>query len=125
MQGRPYIYSNLYSRSSPFEHLKLANGGIVLARNLEDSNHHSTNHQHDSSYRPTHSIQHFFSRYVEFILCFNSLPAQSNMIKRRSQNNMIKLFTSSVKHDWKIISTCDSSIEIPTTVNYILFLNSL
>lgn len=63
IQGRPHIYSNLYSRSSPFEHLKLANGGIVLASNLEEGNHHARSNLQDSAFRPTRSIQHFLSRH--------------------------------------------------------------
>ncbi|KAI3764889.1 hypothetical protein L2E82_14906 [Cichorium intybus] len=62
MQGRPHIYSNLYSRATPFQHLKLANGGIVLATNLQEGDHHSRSHLHDSGFRPTPGIHHFLSR---------------------------------------------------------------
>ncbi|MFS8026102.1 hypothetical protein Hanom_Chr16g01483021 [Helianthus anomalus] len=62
MQGRPHIYSNLYSRSSPFGHLKQPNGGIDLARNLEVGNYYSRSHLLDSAFRPTPSVQHFLSR---------------------------------------------------------------
>ncbi|KAJ9563325.1 hypothetical protein OSB04_008485 [Centaurea solstitialis] len=63
LQGRPHIYSNLYSSSRPFEHLKVANGGIVLGSNLEEGNHHVRSTLHDSAFRPTRSIQHFLSRH--------------------------------------------------------------
>ncbi|KAI3796786.1 hypothetical protein L1987_39471 [Smallanthus sonchifolius] len=61
-QGRPHIYSNLYSRSSPFGHLKQANGGIDLARNLEVGSYYSRSQLFDSAFRSTPSVQHFLSR---------------------------------------------------------------
>ncbi|KAK9051645.1 hypothetical protein SSX86_028273 [Deinandra increscens subsp. villosa] len=67
MQGRPHIYSNLYSRSSPFGHLKQANGGIDLTRNLEVGNYYSRSLLFDSSFRPTPSVQHFFSRHQQWL----------------------------------------------------------
>nr|GEW14994.1 putative myb family transcription factor [Tanacetum cinerariifolium] len=89
MQGRPHIYSNLYSRSSPFEHLKLANGGIVLASNLEEGNHHSRRHLHDSAFRPTHSIQHLLSRHQRW-LSNQSLMSSSLRREFLHGNNMMK-----------------------------------
>ncbi|XP_076948601.1 uncharacterized protein LOC143620913 [Bidens hawaiensis] len=65
MQGRPHIYSNLYSRTSPFGHLKPANGGIDLARNLEVGSYYSRSHLFDSAFRPTPSVQHFLSRHQQ------------------------------------------------------------
>ncbi|KAF5760837.1 putative transcription factor MYB-related family [Helianthus annuus] len=67
MQGRPHIYSNLYSRSSPFGHLKQPNGGIDLARNLEVGNYYSRSHLLDSAFRPTPSVQHFLSRHQQWL----------------------------------------------------------
>ncbi|PWA92422.1 myb domain, Homeodomain-like protein [Artemisia annua] len=88
-QGRPHIYSNLYSRSSPFEHLKLANGGIVLASNLEEGNHHSRRHLHESTFRPTHSIQHLLSRHQQW-LSNQSLMSSSLRREFAHGNNMMK-----------------------------------
>ncbi|XP_076896711.1 uncharacterized protein LOC143549788 [Bidens hawaiensis] len=69
MQGRPHIYSNLYSRTSPFGNLKPANGGIDLSRNLEVGSYYSRSHLFDSAFRPTPSVQHFLSRL--FLLLYS------------------------------------------------------
>ncbi|KAL4585725.1 hypothetical protein LXL04_010349 [Taraxacum kok-saghyz] len=64
MQGRPHIYGNLYSSGSSFQHLKLTNGGIVLANNSQEGDdHHSRSYLHDSSFRPTPGVHHFLSRH--------------------------------------------------------------
>ncbi|KAK1424814.1 hypothetical protein QVD17_20152 [Tagetes erecta] len=67
-QGRPHIYSNLYSRGSAFgAHLKQANGGIDLSRNLEVGNYYSRSHLFDSTFRPTPHVQHFLSRHQQWL----------------------------------------------------------
>ncbi|XP_071705603.1 uncharacterized protein [Rutidosis leptorrhynchoides] len=103
-QGRPHIYSNLYSRSSPFEHLKLANGGIVLSSNLEGSNHHSRSVFHESAYRPTRSIQDFLSRHQLWL-------SNQSPVRREFGHGMKKNFAYQIQDkpfDSKRLHTSDS-----------------
>ncbi|MFS8023076.1 hypothetical protein Hanom_Chr16g01447231 [Helianthus anomalus] len=67
LQGRPHIYSKLYSSSSPVQHLKLANDGVLLATNFEESNYYSRSRLLSSSFQPIRSVQYFMPRYAK---CF-------------------------------------------------------
>ncbi|KAL8228079.1 hypothetical protein R6Q57_015663 [Mikania cordata] len=89
MQGRPHIYSNLYSRTSPFGHLKQANGGIDLTRNLEVGNYYSRNHLLDSAFRPTPSVQHFLARHQQW-LSTQSLLSSPTRKEFGHTDNMMK-----------------------------------
>ncbi|XP_023737088.1 uncharacterized protein LOC111885023 [Lactuca sativa] len=95
MQGRPHIYSNLYSsRGTPFQHLKLANGGIVLPSNLQEGDDHCRSHLHDSGFRPTRGIHHFLSRHQ--IWLSNQIQGSSPM--RRDFGDGNKMMKDILNH---------------------------
>nr|XP_043626549.1 uncharacterized protein LOC122598009 [Erigeron canadensis] len=110
IQGRPHIYSNLYSRSNPFEHLKLANGGIVLAGNLEEGNHHHKNHLHDSAFRSTRNVQNYLSRHQLWLSNQNLLSTPVRRECGRGNMNVMHQIQHKPSDSKQIVNTLDSRI---------------